>query len=167
MNSSQPLPLRILTTGGTFEKTYDPIRGSLDFSSSHLSKICAQARLHNAVSIEVVMLIDSLDMNDSHRAQILKACVAAPETRLVIIHGTDTMAETAQVLGQARLAKTVILTGAMVPHDVADSDSLFNLGFAVAAAQLKPAGVYVAMNAQLFGWDTVRKNRTLGRFEEP
>ncbi len=165
MNPSLPPPLRILSTGGTFEKTYDPIKGTLGFSASHLNDMCAQARLPGSITTEVIMLIDSLDMNDSHRAQILNACASARESQLVIVHGTDTLVETAQVLGAARLPKTIVLTGAMIPHDVARSDSMFNLGFGIAAARLQPAGVYVAMNGQLFDWDTVRKNRELGRFE--
>ena len=83
----------------------------------------------------------------------------------MIVHGTDTMVDTACVLGKANLSKTIVLTGAMVPYDVASSDALFNLGFALAAARLKPPGVYVAMNAQLFDWDAVKKNRSLGQFE--
>lgn len=165
MNSRHQLPLRILSAGGTFEKTYDPIKGVLGFSSSHLNRICSEARIQDAVSIEVVMLIDSLDMNDGHRAQILQACQLAPETQLVIVHGTDTMVDTACALGRENLGKTIVLTGAMVPYEVASSDAMFNLGFAVAAARLQPAGVYVAMNAQLFDWSAVQKNRLLGRFE--
>jgi L-asparaginase len=158
--------LRILSTGGTFEKSYDPIKGSLGFSTSHLSDICAQARLLDTIAIEVVMLIDSLDMNDGHREQLSNACRAASESRLVIIHGTDTMVESAQILGKAQMAKTIVLTGAMVPYDVAGSDALFNLGFALAAARLQPPGVQIAMNGQLFAWNAVRKNREAGRFED-
>ena len=165
MNSRHPSPLRILSAGGTFEKSYDPIKGSLGFSSSHLNQICTQARLQDDVNIEVVMLIDSLDMNEGHRAQIMRACLLAPESRVVIVHGTDTMVETAQALSRENMGKTIVLTGAMVPFQVAASDALFNLGFAMAAARLQPTGVYIAMNAQLFEWSAVRKNRSLGRFE--
>jgi L-asparaginase len=75
------------------------------------------------------------------------------------------MALTARVLGEAHLAKTIVLTGAMIPYAVMGSDSLFNLGFACAAAQLLPPGVYLAMNGQVFGWDNVRKNTVSGVFE--
>lgn len=166
MSPNHKDPLRILSTGGTFEKSYDPIKGSLGFSTSHLNDICAQARLLDTIAIEVVMLIDSLDMNDGHREQLLEACRAAPESRLVIIHGTDTLAQSAQTLGKAQLAKTIVLTGAMVPFDVTRSDALFNLGFAIAAARLQPHGVQIAMNGQLFAWNAVRKNREAGRFED-
>jgi L-asparaginase len=165
MNPIKPTPLRLITTGGTFDKRYDPIKGALGFADSHLDTIVTQARMLGPVATEVLMLIDSLDMNDSHRQQILAACKAADEIQMVIVHGTDTMVETAAVLGAAQLGKTIVLTGAMVPFEVAASDALFNLGYAVAAARLAPPGVYVAMNAQLFAWDRVQKNRVLGRFE--
>ncbi|MFO7729958.1 MAG: asparaginase domain-containing protein, partial [Spirochaetia bacterium] len=89
----------------------------------------------------------------------------AVEERIIVTHGTDTMAETAQVLGAAGLKKTVVLTGAMVPYAVQHSDAVFNFGFSVAAVQLLPTGVYVAMNGRVFAWDEVRKNRAEGRFE--
>ena len=87
------------------------------------------------------------------------------EARIVIVHGTDTMRDTAAVLGAAALAKTIVLTGAMVPYEIAESDALFNLGFAIAAAQLSAPGVWVAMNGQVFAWNDVRKNRAAGVFE--
>ena len=104
-------------------------------------------------------------MTDEDRDLIAKACGMAPERQLVLIHGTDTMVETAQRLGKAGLDKTIVFTGAMVPYAMHGSDAEFNLGFALAAVQCLPAGVYVAMNGQVWRWDRVRKNRTLGIFE--
>jgi L-asparaginase len=104
-------------------------------------------------------------MQDSHRQQILDACRASKEQQIVIIHGTDTMDATAEVLGKAALSHTIVLTGAMVPQRVLQSDAQFNLGFAIAAASMLPSGVYVAMNAQVFHWNDVKKNRAIGKFE--
>ena len=159
------MSLRILATGGTFDKHYDPIAGSLGFGKTHLDEVVRRARLVEPVAVEVVMLIDSLEMVDSHRQAILAACRAAPEPHLVIVHGTDTMVETAKVLGHADLPATVVLTGAMVPYEVAGSDALFNLGFAIGCAKALPRGVYVAMNGIARHWSDVRKNRELGVFE--
>lgn len=161
-----PAAVRIISTGGTFEKVYDPLTGQLGFAQSHLSDLCRRARISPAYVIEVLMLVDSLDMTDSHRQQILSACIASAQSQIVIVHGTDTMAATAEVLGKAKLSKTIVLTGAMVPYEVRASDALFNLGFAMAAVQIAPAGVHIAMNARLFDWTRVRKNREAGRFEE-
>ena len=159
------MSLRIIATGGTFDKHYDPITGQLVFVDSVLPEALARARITDPASAEPLMAIDSLDMNDTHRAQILSACERSAEHKIVIIHGTDTMRETARVLGEAGLQKTIVLTGAMVPYRVASSDALFNLGFAVAIAQLNALGVLVAMNGRVFSWDKVRKNKTDGIFE--
>nr|ABI15626.1 asparaginase [consortium cosmid clone pGZ1] len=156
--------LRILATGGTFDKRYDPERGTLGFGESHLPAILERARVA-AVPVEIVMLIDSLDMVDAHRQRVLEACRAAPESSLVVVHGTDTMVETAAVLGSAALPKTIVLTGAMVPWSVDDSDASFNLGTAVAFAQCLDHGVWVAMNGIARPWTDVRKNRERGIFE--
>jgi L-asparaginase len=158
------MDMRIIVTGGTFDKHYDAIKGELTFKDSHLPAILAQARVTLPVHIEVNQLIDSLHMTDGHRQSVLAACQAAPETAIVVVHGTDTMAETAQVVGRAALAKTVVFTGAMVPYSVQGSDALFNLGFAVAMAQVMPHGSYVAMNGRVFSWDDVRKDKSGGVF---
>jgi len=157
--------MRIIATGGTFDKHYDEIRGELTFKDSHLPGILKQARLTTPIVLEINQLIDSLHMQEANRRHILAACEAAPESQIVVIHGTDTMTQTARVLGAAQLAKTIVLTGAMIPYAIQGSDALFNLGFACAVAQLAPHGVYIAMNGQIFAWDNVHKNTQTGVFE--
>jgi L-asparaginase len=159
------MSLRIIATGGTFDKHYNELTGVLGFSESHLPEIIARARLTLPVALEMLPLLDSLDMQDMDRAHVLDACQAAGEKAIVIIHGTDTMKDTAGVLGPANLGKTIVLTGAMIPYEIANSDALFNLGFASAAAQILSPGVYVAMNGQVFAWDNVTKNRSAGVFQ--
>jgi L-asparaginase len=159
-------PIRVIVTGGTFDKAYDAIKGELTFQESHLPEILKLARVTVAVAIEQNQLIDSLQMQDENRNSVLAACERAAEERIVITHGTDTMAETARLIGPAGLAKTIILTGAMVPYQVQGSDALFNFGTAFMAAQLLPLGVYIAMNGRVFGWEKVRKDRSRGVFEE-
>ena len=163
--TGSPAALRIIVTGGTFDKHYDAIKGELTFKDSHLPAILQQARVTIPVAIEINQLIDSLHMTDEHRSGVLAACIAAPEKSIVVVHGTDTMAETAQVVGRAALGKTIVFTGAMIPYSVQGSDALFNLGFAVALAQVLPPGTYVAMNARVFAWDAVRKDKASGQFE--
>ena len=160
-----PASARIVVTGGTFDKQYDAIRGELTFKQSHLPAILAQSRVTIPIAVEINQLIDSLEMHDEHRASVLAACRMATESCIVVIHGTDTMAQTAAVIGQAMLGKTVVLTGAMIPYSVQGSDALFNLGFALAAAQTLPADTYVAMNGRVFGWQEVQKNKVEGVFE--
>ena len=157
-------PLRIIVTGGTFDKHYDEIRGELTFKDSHLPAILKQARVTAPIVLEINQLIDSLHMQEVNRQHILASCQAAPEMHVVVVHGTDTMALTARMLGAAALNKTVVLTGAMVPYAVMGSDSLFNLGYACAVAQILTPGVYIAMNGQVFPWDHVRKETAAGVF---
>lgn len=158
--------LRILVTGGTFDKDYNEIEGRLFFRETHVQEMLRLGRSRLPITVEALMLIDSLDMTDADRERILEACRNAPEQRIVVTHGTDTMEHTARILGTAGLAKTIVLTGAMVPYTFGSSDGLFNLGSALAFVQTLPHGVYVAMNGRCFRWDHVRKNRSSGVFEE-
>ena len=158
-------PIRILVTGGTFDKEYNEITGALFFHRTHVEDMLRLGRCHLPVAIETLMMIDSLEMTDEGRRLILARTVEAPEARIVITHGTDTMEQTAAVLGPAVSNKTVVLTGAMIPYTFGSSDGMFNLGTALAFAQTLPTGVYVAMNGRCFPWDEVRKNREKGVFE--
>ncbi|QBE64002.1 asparaginase domain-containing protein [Pseudoduganella lutea] len=159
------MTLRIIATGGTFDKHYNELNGTLGFAESHLPEAIARARMTAPVELELLPLLDSLDMQDADRARVLASCQAAPERAIVIVHGTDTMKETAAVLGPAALDKTIVFTGAMIPYQIAGSDAFFNLGFACGVAQALPVGVYVAMNGQIFAWDNVQKNRAAGVFQ--
>ena len=159
------MTLLVLAAGGTFDKRYDEISGALGFGDSHLPQILQRCRITVPVRLEALRLMDSLDMGDEDRQCIAQACARAAEDAVVIVHGTDTMQLTAQVLAGQPMNKTVVLTGAMIPYDVEGSDALFNLGYAVAAAGHLPHGVHVAMNGQAFAWNEVVKNRAAGRFE--
>lgn len=159
------MSLHIIATGGTFEKHYDEISGELVFASSHIPAMMERARVSASYTFEEVSMLDSLDMKESDRFHVLESCLNASSDRIVIVHGTDTMQDTAAVLGKACLNKTIVLTGAMIPYEFAHSDAFFNLGFAAGAVQLLPVGVYILMNGQIFKWDKVTKNRRIGVFE--
>jgi L-asparaginase len=150
--------IRILITGGTFDKQYDEITARLVFTESQVPEMLRLGRCKVDVTTRTVMLVDSLEMTDADRALLAQNCLQAPETRIVVTHGTDTMVETATAIAACVTGKTVVLTGS--------SDGLFNLGSALSFAQTLPPGVYVAMNGRCFTWDRVRKNRQTGVFEE-
>jgi L-asparaginase len=161
------MSIRVFVTGGTFDKEYNEIDGTLNFKSTHISELLELGRCKVPVSVTTLMMIDSLEMLDADRQVIVDHCRVCHENKIVITHGTDTMVETAQRLGAATLdGKTIVLTGAMIPFTFGSSDGLFNLGGALAFVQALPAGVYIAMNGRCFSWDNVRKNRKLGLFEE-
>jgi L-asparaginase len=158
--------IRILVTGGTFDKEYDELTGRLYFRETHLPHMLQRGRSMLDIEVETVMMIDSLDMTDADRARIVERARDCEERAIVISHGTDTMVETAQALATSGISgKTIVLTGAMVPYAFGSSDGLFNLGSALSFVQVLPPNVYVAMNGQHFRWDACRKNRATGCFE--
>ncbi|MEJ2081439.1 MAG: asparaginase domain-containing protein [Acidobacteriota bacterium] len=159
------MEVRILATGGTFDKEYDELRGQLFFKESHLTEILKLGRCRLEAEVETVMLIDSLEMTEQDRRAIVEHCLSVPEERIIITHGTDTMVETARLLATEVHGKTIVLTGAMIPFAFGSSDGLFNIGGAMTAVQILPNGVYIVMNGQVFPWYRARKNRATGIFE--
>ncbi len=159
------MAIRILITGGTFDKEYDMIKGSLDFDQTHVPEMLKLGRCTVETDVRTLMMIDSLEMTEADRELILNYCTQLAEESVVITHGTDTMADTAAYLAKADLPKTIVLTGAMIPYKFGSSDGFFNLGSSLAFAQSLPHGVYIAMNGRYFDWDNVRKNKKTGYFE--
>src|SRR5262249_1915739 len=162
------MSIRIFVTGGTFDKEYNELTGSLFFKDTHLPEMLRLGRSRVNVSVRTLMMVDSLDMTDADRALIVEQCRQAAETRIVITHGTDTMVDTAAALARPLPpdpAQSVVLAGAMIPYAFGSSDGLFNLGSALSFVQVLAPGVYIAMNGRYFDWDRVRKNRETGTFE--
>ncbi len=158
--------IRIILTGGTFDKEYNEITGELFFKNSHVQNMLKLGRSRLDLNIQSLMMIDSCDMTEKDRELIVKCCISSPEKKIIITHGTDTIVETAKDIANHIKDKTIILTGAMVPYTFGSSDGLFNLGSAIAFVQTLPTGVYIAMNGKYFNWDNVRKNKKIGEFEE-
>lgn len=159
------MKLKIFATGGTFDKVYNESDGSLIFKETNLSRILDDAKSKADIEIETIMMIDSLYMEEPHRQEILDKCSLCKEDRIVVTHGTDTMAETAKLLGEKIKDKTIVLTGAMIPYSFVKSDANFNLGCAIAFAQALPKGVYVTMHGKIFDYDNVMKNKETNTFE--
>jgi len=162
MNSQR---IQLFVTGGTFDKEYNELTGELYFQQTHIADMLRLGRCRLEVEVDTLMMIDSLEMTDAGRQLILDRCRAAAASRIVITHGTDSMENTASVLGRGIQGKTIVLTGAMVPYQFGSSDGMFNLGTALAFVQTLEAGVYVAMNGRCFPWHSVHKNRAEGIFE--
>jgi len=158
--------IRVLVTGGTFDKEYNEITGELFFRHTHLNEMLSLGRCRVPIKVTTVMMVDSLTMSDEDRATIAQNCVKAKEKRILITHGTDTMTRTAAAIAKTVKDKTIVLTGAMVPYTFGSSDGLFNLGSALAYVQLLGKGVYVVMDGRCFEWNKVRKNPKSGIFEE-
>lgn len=160
--------VQVFITGGTFDKEYNFITGKLYFKDTHLKEMFDRGRCTIDIDIKTLMMIDSLEMTDDDRDIVIHNCKKSPHENIIITHGTDTMVKTAEKIANANLkGKTIVLTGAMVPYAFGtSSDGFFNLGSALAFAQVLPEGVYVVMNGRYFDWKNVRKNRQTGNFEE-
>ena len=160
--------IRIITTGGTFDKLYDAVKGELTFRESQLPRILHQARVTLPVHLDALFAVDSLVMTEEQRRNIVDDALLCIENRVIIVHGTDTMVKTAKLLKENLKEDdehVFVFTGAMIPYSLENSDAVFNLGVAVSAVQILPPGVYVAMGGQIFDADHVQKNKEKGVFE--
>jgi len=158
------LQIKIFTTGGTFDKVYFDAESEFRFGEPIVGALLEEANVSFAPDIESLMQKDSLDLDDDDRGRIRQAIERTDNDRILIIHGTDGMVATARRLLDVT-DKTIVLFGAMQPARMRYSDAIFNLGFACAAVQLLPPGVYLAMNGQVFDPRRVVKNRARSRFE--
>ena len=158
--------ISILITGGTFDKEYDEINGILSFKKTQIHEMLHQSRAKIEFKIKTLMLIDSLEMSDKQRKEIVNNCAHDENNKIIITHGTDTIAETGQAIMKENFNKCIILTGAMIPIKFGSSDGLFNLGCAVGLVQSLKNGVYVAMNGNYFPANKVKKNIQSGLFEK-
>ncbi len=157
--------IRLFITGGTIDVEKIGEGDKYIFDKTYTSQMLEQGRCKIYIKSQVLFLKDSIYTTDKDREKILQSCKDCTEDKVIITHGTDTMSETAQMLGKAIKNKTIVLLGAMVPFNQPKSDALFNLGCAISSVQSLPNGVYITMNGKIFSWNNVRKNKKLGLFE--
>ena len=155
--------ISVLITGGTIAKRYDELSGELVFDEDHLNNMLDQARSDTMLDIKTLMLKDSLNLDDADRESIYDSVINTTNDKILITHGTDTMVQTAQKLSTIK-KKTIVLFGAMIPYAFKKSDASFNLGFALCCVDLLDSGVYIAMNGKILNWDSVQKDKKIGRF---
>ena len=161
------MAIKIKITGGTIDGLeYDSPAKAPKEHKTLIPELLRRARIIDDYNIEEVMSKDSKFITESDRNIILEKCRECEEKKIVITHGTMTMPLTAKFLGEQKIDKTIVLTGADIPANKANSDALFNLGFAIGMVQLLPVGVYVAMNGNVFEWDNVKKNPKTRFFEK-
>ena len=158
------MTIQIFTTGGTFDKVYFDALSEYQIGEPVVADLLREANVDLDYSVVSLLKKDSLEMTDEDRETIRAAIAASDASRVLLIHGTDTMVDTAKVLSGIE-GKTIVLFGAMQPARLRFSDAMFNLGAAFSAVQLLPAGVHLVMNGRIFDPREVRKNRARGRFE--
>lgn len=156
-------PIVIVTTGGTIDKAYFDALSAYHVGDSQVAKLLDIAQVTQPYRIVELLRKDSLELTDEDRATLRETIAALDTTRVVVTHGTDTMAQSAKALGSVT-GKTIVLTGALAPARFAESDAPFNLGMAFAAAQSLPPGVYITMNGRVIRGDKARKDRAQARF---
>lgn len=157
--------LQIFSCGGTIDKVYFDAKSTYEIGEPQIVTVLREANVSFEYEVHSILRKDSLDMNDEDRALVRARVEGSPGSRIVITHGTDTMAQTGRALADIP-GKTIVLTGAMEPARFRVTDAIFNIGSAVAAAQTMPPGVYIAMNGRIFDARRVRKNVGAARFEE-
>ena len=158
------MKVAILTTGGTFDKVYFDANSEYSIGDPCITAILDEGNVNSDYRIQSILKKDSLDITSKERQIIKNSVQECVEERIIIIHGTDTMVETAKSLEDIK-DKTIVLTGAMQPARFKKSDAIFNSGFALAAVQILENGVYITMNGMVFRSDNVKKNIDLGKFE--
>ncbi|CAD7334819.1 asparaginase [Sphingomonadales bacterium 56] len=156
-------PILLLTTGGTIDKIYFDALSDYKVGESVVAKLLQIGGVKRPFRIEEVTRKDSLELDDADRAQIRERILSAPESHIVITHGTDTMTDTARTLEDIA-GKTIVLVGALAPARFGESDASFNLGMAFATAQIAGPGVYISMSGSVFRADQVVKDRAKGAF---
>jgi L-asparaginase len=159
------MKIKIFTTGGTIDKVYFDQKSEYQVGDPQAGGVLEKANVVVEYEVESILKKDSLDLTDSDRELIRSKVESTPLDRIIIIHGTDTMIETAQVLDSIS-GKTIVMTGSMYPAQFKDSDAVFNLGSAITSVQILEPGVYIAMNGRIFTPRNARKNIKLKRFEE-
>ena len=161
--NSETNSILVITTGGTIDKVYFDSRSDYEVGESVVGELLVQARVEYPFNISSLMRKDSLEMNDADRRKIFDRVSKAPQKKIVITHGTDTMTETARVLATIK-GKIIVLTGSLAPARFAQSDATFNIGMAFAAVQTQAPGTYIVMNGQVFSALSVEKDRKKNQF---
>lgn len=157
-SDQDPEPILVVTTGGTIDKVYFDAKSHYEVGESVVGDLLRQARVRLPYEMLSLLRKDSLEITDADRAMVRERVDARPERRVVVTHGTDTMTDTARALTGLE-GRTIVLTGSLAPARFAQTDAVFNVGMAFAAAQTLPEGVFIVMNGQVFAGDKVRKDR--------
>jgi len=156
--------IKFITTGGTIDKIYFDDLSQFEVGESQVQHILAEGLVDFDFEVAALMHKDSLEVTDEDRRKLHEFIEQDDAKRYVVTHGTDTMPATAETLRDLE-GRTIVLTGALTPARFRQTDAVFNVGMAVAVAQVAPPGVYIAMSGQVFEAGAVRKNRAENRFE--
>jgi len=156
--------IQIVSTGGTFNKIYNPLNGNLEIDTNNLALKKIQNKWLCQFNIDAIINKDSLDFTNQDREELTNYIQKSEFNKIIIIHGTDTMDLSAQYLASQNLNKTIIFTGAMVPFSIDPIEATANLTLAIGYLKCTKNGVYIAMNGVVDSYDKVKKDRVNGKF---
>jgi len=155
----------IISTGGTFNKVYNPKNGNLEIDKNAQALKTIASKWLCEFNVLNIIGKDSLEMTNHDRLELLSTIHQANYQHIIIVHGTDTMDITAAYLAEAALEKTIVLTGAMVPYSINPTEATANLASAYGYIHtLEKNGVFIAMNGVMDNYEKVKKNRKEGKF---
>ncbi|MDB5244257.1 MAG: Asparaginase, probable [Parcubacteria group bacterium] len=157
--------ITFVLTGGTIDKEYDALDKAFTIGSGAVSRILGYVRPNFEATIIPVVQKVSVNILPEEKEAVRMACASAADDKIIVTYGTDAMTEIGEILKDIR-SKTIVIVGALKSQLIKETDAEFNLGFAVAAVQTLPTGVYVAMSGRVYPWDKCKKNMTTGQFEE-
>jgi L-asparaginase len=160
--------ITIISTGGTIEKVYDEKEGKLENQQSVLEEMFSKLRLPELKFNHISLLSkDSLNFTDDDREEIVNKIIEESNcTPVLVLHGTDTLAETAALLCR-RLRDPehpVIMTGAMRPFGYENSDAIQNLTEALFALRHLEEGMFLAFHGRLLTLPDIKKDKDSGHF---
>ena len=155
----------ILSTGGTFNKIYNPKNGKLEIDKSNQALKSIEKKWLTKLNYDSIIHKDSLDFTDTDRELLANYITNCNNDKIVVIHGTDTMNLSSKVVASKNINKSIIFTGAMVPFSIDPVEATANLSLAIGFCNNATIGTYIAMNGLVSSYDRVIKNRDIGKFE--
>ena len=155
----------ILSTGGTFNKIYNPKNGQLEIDKSNSALKTIERKWLSKLNYESIIHKDSLDFTDKDREFLANYINSCKQSKIVVIHGTDTIDISSKVIDSKNLKKSVVFTGAMVPFSIDPTEATANLALAIGFCNCSKVGTYIAMNGLVESYKKIAKNRDIGKFE--
>lgn len=156
----------ILNSGGTFNKRYNHLNGQIEVPYDNEAPKRILKSTANLYEIAGVLYKDSLDMDINDRKILARVIAESNEEKIIIIHGTDTMRESAEFLNEIFEDRVIVFVGAMRPFEVDNIEATLNLGMAIGFAKAKESkGVYMCMDGYIESWEKLVKNTKFGKFE--
>jgi len=156
----------ILNSGGTFNKRYNLQDGKLEVPYDSMAVEEILKYVDAPYNMAGVIFKDSLEMDINDRKMLASIINESKDNQFLIVHGTDTLKESAEFLSEIFDDRIIVLTGAMKPFEIDKIESSLNLGISIGFLKgCKNNGIYICMNGYVELWNNIEKNKQKGKFE--